>query len=133
MSSGVSAGAMVSPSDGAIHPLTFESMVIRRATSNEVSAELLDELARAVVERPDGVLALRRDREPPRVRRAGRAERRASRDRCPSRSSGRPCSVYSLILTTVRDFVVALGRTIPETVNGTSTTGAAESFGLLTV
>ena len=44
MSSGVSAGTIVSPSDGAIHPLTMESMVIRRATSKEVSAELLTSL-----------------------------------------------------------------------------------------
>ena len=41
--------------------------------------------------------------------------------------------VYSLILTTVREVVVALGLTSPETVNGSPMTGVAESLGLLTL
>ncbi len=44
MSSGVPAGAIVSPSSGASHPLTFESMVIRRATSNAASADVATSL-----------------------------------------------------------------------------------------
>ena len=43
-SSGVPAGAVVSPSSGAIHPLTFESIVSRWATANEVSADFLTSL-----------------------------------------------------------------------------------------
>ena len=41
--------------------------------------------------------------------------------------------VYSLILTTVRDFAVAFGLMTPEAVNGTPATGVAESSGLLAV
>ena len=44
MSSGVSAGAIVSRSSGASHPLTFESMVIRRTTLNAASGDVATSL-----------------------------------------------------------------------------------------
>jgi hypothetical protein len=44
-----------------------------------------------------------------------------------------PVRVYVLIMTTVRDVAVALGRTTPEAVNGTPATGADENAGLLAV
>ena len=40
ISSGVSAGTMVTPSDGANHPLTIESMVIRWATMKKARCDV---------------------------------------------------------------------------------------------
>ncbi len=44
MSSGLPAGAIVSPSAGASHPLTIESMSIRWATLKEVSFDVATSL-----------------------------------------------------------------------------------------